>query len=232
MKKQIKRMVSLALALVLCLSLGATAWAEEDVETYGGPGPTGLIGDAWAQELLDSDEVRDVSRYLWSQMELDWDSEIDCTQPITRSEFAGVALALWEYRNNYPDIWRWEGDSPSPFDDTNDDYVRQAHSYGLVNGVSETLFDPDGLLNREQAATMLARAIKDETAELPSGNTAFADDAQIGSWAKGAVILMAEKGVVGGVGDNRFAPQQTLSIQEALVMAVRAMALGQVQYGY
>ena len=39
-------------------------------------------------------------------------------------------------------------------------YVNTAYAYGIVNGVSETEFDPNGTITREEAAVMTARAAK------------------------------------------------------------------------
>ncbi len=52
-----------------------------------------------------------------------------------------------------------------PFKDVADNdwfnvYVNTAYSYGIVNGVSETEFNPDGEITREEAATMVLRAAK------------------------------------------------------------------------
>ncbi len=40
------------------------------------------------------------------------------------------------------------------------DYVITAAGYGIVDGVAEGRFDPEGTINRQQAATMVARAAK------------------------------------------------------------------------
>lgn len=39
-------------------------------------------------------------------------------------------------------------------------YVNTAYSYGIVNGVSDTEFNPNGTITREEAAVMVARAAK------------------------------------------------------------------------
>ena len=77
-------------------------------------------------------------------------------------------------------------------------------------------------MNREQAAVILTRVYEKLRGTVPAvSNTDFADDASVSGWAKSAVAFMAEKGMIGGVGDNQFAPQNTLSGQEALIMAER-----------
>lgn len=43
----------------------------------------------------------------------------------------------------------------------------------------------------------------------------FADDAQIALWAKDSVYFMAANGIIGGVGNNRFAPTNVTTAQQA-----------------
>lgn len=78
----------------------------------------------------------------------------------------------------------------NPFEDVKqDDYycdaVRWAYGNGIVKGVSDTRFDPDGEITREQMATMLFRytattdAEMNERAEL----SGFPDAAETSDWA-------------------------------------------------
>lgn len=102
--------------------------------------------------------------------------------------------------------------------------VGYAYHLGFVTGTSATTFDPEGTLTREQAAVMLSRVYAKLHGDIPTVTaTTFADNAAIGGWAKSAVAFMADKGIMGGVGNNVFAPQQVLSIQEAMVMAQRML---------
>lgn len=87
-------------------------------------------------------------------------------------------------------------------------------------------FNPDALLNREQAATMLARVFK--KVSMPGwtlGNDAefplqyikpepFADDNKISDWAIDSVYFMAANKIIQGVGDNMFAPKNVTDDEE------------------
>ena len=53
----------------------------------------------------------------------------------------------------------------NPFKDTQNVEVLKAYNLGITAGVSEVKFDPNALLNREQAATMLTRTYKKATME-------------------------------------------------------------------
>lgn len=149
---------------------------------------------------------------------------VDMARPMTRAEFAEAAVNLYRAMPGTPGL---SGiDSSHPFTDVGEyDYnVGYAYNLGFVTGTSKTAFSPDATLTREQAAVMLARVYSKLHGDIPAATaTTFADDAQVGGWAKSGVAFMADKGIVSGVGGNKFAPQQTLSIQEAMTMAVRML---------
>ncbi len=147
----------------------------------------------------------------------------DLTADITRAEFAAVAVKVFEALSGTPAI-------PAvinPFTDTNDVEILKAYNIGAVNGTSATTYSPDDLLNREQAAAMLTRVFKRVT--LPGWTlatdsefsldytkpAAFADDNDISDWAKESVYFMVANGIINGVGDNKLAPKNVTSEEEA-----------------
>ena len=151
----------------------------------------------------------------------------DLTAPITRAEFAAVSVKCYEALTDL----KAEPYSPNPFTDTTDAEVLKAYNIDVTNGTSPTSFSPEELLNREQAATMLTRlykkiAIDGWTLET-DGNfvgtfrgmyetpAPFADDKNISGWAKDSVYFMKAKGVIDGVGDNKFAPRAITDAEEA-----------------
>ena len=107
-----------------------------------------------------------------------------------------------------------------------DEEIGMAYHLGFVKGSNSagTLFSPKGTLNRQEAAAMLARVYTKLGGTIPAvSNTSFADDKDVGSWAKSEVAFMSGKDIVKGVGENKFAPTKTLSIQEAVIMANRML---------
>ena len=107
-----------------------------------------------------------------------------------------------------------------------DEEIGMAYHLGFVKGSNSagTLFSPKGTLTRQEAAVMLGRVFTKLGGTIPAvSNTSFADDKDVGSWAKSEVAFMSGKDIVKGVGDNKFAPTRTLSIQEAVIMANRML---------
>ncbi len=174
-----------------------------------------LEASAWATEELErADELGLIPEVLVGA---------DLTQPITRAEFAAVAVKAYEALANGEAIPAVN----NPFTDTSDVEVLKAYNIGAVNGISATTFDPNALLNREQAAAMLTRVFKkisipnwtldtDSQFTLPYDKPdVFADDADISDWAKESVYFMVVNGIINGVGNNKFAPKNITTEEEA-----------------
>ncbi len=177
--------------------------------------------DAWADasdwataELEKADELGLIPASLYGK---------DMTEPITRAEFAAVSVKAYEVLANTKALPVVN----NPFTDTKDAEVLKAYNVGITTGVSATEFQPDALLNREQAATMLTRVFKRATLDgwtiQTDGQFAltytkpalFADDNDISDWAKDSVYFMAANGIINGVGNNKFAPKNVTSADEA-----------------
>ena len=105
--------------------------------------------------------------------------------------------------------------------DCDDEKVKFLSEVGIINGVGEKRFAPDEYLTREQAATILFRIwvlsgnIPDYTVEE------FADNNDISDWAVSNVYAMKNAGIINGVGDNRFAPQDGYSTEQAITTVLR-----------
>ncbi len=115
--------------------------------------------------------------------------------------------------------------SISQFDDVKPDswyapYVAWAAQKGIVKGVSDSQFHPDGNITRQDMAVILARFADSEGIRLSDGAAAetFKDSADIASYAQTAVTAMQKAGIIGGIGDGSFAPRQNASRSEACKM--------------
>lgn len=142
----------------------------------------------------------------------------DYTVNITRAQFAAVSVKLYEAMSGETA----PADSDKTFTDTGEPAVLQAAALGIVGGYDDGSFGPDDLVTREQAATMLSRVYTKLGGEIHTVDaTTFADDGEVSGYAKASVAFMADKGIVGGVGDDKFDPQGNATIEQALVIALR-----------
>ena len=103
-----------------------------------------------------------------------------------------------------------------PFTDVGDGYyaadaITWAYNAGVTAGTSNTTFEPELAINREQIVSMLYRFVK---AEKPSGTLSFKDSADVSSWAVDAVLWASQNKVVSGYPDGTFLPQKNATRAE------------------
>ena len=129
-----------------------------------------------------------------------------------------------------------------------------AQELGILLGRENGDLDLQGLLTRQEAAVMLARAYRTYAA-MPEETTvslSYADQEEIADWARQDVQFMTQLGIMTGVEGNCFDPTgyytaeqcfvtlcrlyektcqgQTPALDNPLAMTVREMAIGQVWY--
>jgi hypothetical protein len=137
----------------------------------------------------------------------------DMTKPITREEFAELAVKLYEKTTGTAA----SAASPNPFIDTKNPEILKAFKLGVTTGTSATTFAPKELTNREQVATMLSRAIR---VMAPGGDFStagaptFSDQKDISSWALEHVKFMSKSGIIKGT-DSKFMPKAVTTAQTA-----------------
>ena len=96
---------------------------------------------------------------------------------------------------------------------------------GIVDGVGGGRFDPAGGLTRAMFVTMLSRALNaGANAAAPAAAKRF-NDVDYGSWYGPHVQWAVDKGIVSGYPDGTFKPNTPLTVEEMIVMAVRAGGL-------
>ena len=184
------------------------------------------FGDAisgWAVEPVNTA----IEKGVYS-MDVAQSHDCDLTGSITRGEFATLAMYLYGAMANTNDFTR---PVESPFVDVDEStpnfkYILGAYELGIVEGNSTTAktFGPDQLVSRQDAALMLSRVYEIVGGEIPKGaSTTFTDNDKIGSWAMDAVAFMNSKGIINGMGGNRFDPRGNASVEQALKIAVEMM---------
>ena len=98
-----------------------------------------------------------------------------------------------------------------------------AREWAVSNGVSDGT-DPNGLVTREQFATMLHRYAGEP--EASGVLDAFTDAASVSGWAREAMAWAVENGIVTGVTATTLAPQGTATRAQAAAMLMRFDLLG------
>lgn len=101
------------------------------------------------------------------------------------------------------------------------DAVAQAVEAGIISGYKDGSFGPHKPLNRTELVAMIVRA--SEISPDSSAKLTFKDAKEIQAWARPYVAAAVEAGLVGGVGNNRFAPQQFATRAEAVTLIIELL---------
>ena len=146
----------------------------------------------------------------------------DFTKPLTRLQASAIAVAIAE---------KLSGKSVSSaksktYSDTKSKYALKAAGAGIYGGASEGKFNPDGAVDRQQLATFFYQALmyakKNKNVRYTpyeSKLARYSDSASIADWAKEAAAFMDALGLVEGSSRTKFLPEETLTIEQALVIA-------------
>jgi len=136
------------------------------------------------------------------------------TATTTRAEFAALAVALYE---------RLHGDIAGrvAFADTTDLNVEKMAYLGVVQGVGNNMFAPSNPITREAAAVFLSRLSYAIGHPLSFQAPTFADNSDLSYWAIAGVGQMQTAGIMGGIGNNRFAPQDPYTREQSIITMLR-----------
>lgn len=131
---------------------------------------------------------------------------------MSRAEFAQVLVNLLgltkRAENTFADVEEdaWYTDA-----------ILKAAAAGILNGDGQNA-NPEQSISRQETAVMLCRACGLTGSKTATG---FADADEIADWALDAVSALVERGVVEGVGENRFAPSEPVTRASVAAMLDR-----------
>ncbi|MFC5407059.1 S-layer homology domain-containing protein [Cohnella soli] len=108
------------------------------------------------------------------------------------------------------------------------DAVSAASEAGLIKGVTDSEFQPDAKLTREQLASLLVHAYqykKGSTEGIGKLDISFADQEKISSWAAEDVRTAVGLGLMVGTGGNRFNAASTATRAEIAQAVYRLLQM-------
>ena len=91
---------------------------------------------------------------------------------------------------------------------------------GIINGMTDTAYQPDATMTRAQFATIVVKALG-----LPTKTVSVFEDVAAKEWYASYVGAAYTYGIVNGKTDTTFDPSGTITRQEAAVMVARAAML-------
>lgn len=98
--------------------------------------------------------------------------------------------------------------------------IQWAVSEDIVKGYEDGSFRPNQSVNRSEMAVMIARYLG---LALPEAETEFRDQQAIPAWAEKEIAAATAAGIVNGRSGNRFAPRDSATRAEAVMMILRML---------
>lgn len=148
----------------------------------------------------------------------------------TRAEFMSLLVRLTLTKEQISGT-----DQSLSFADINQDgwYIPElqaAIDYSIAKGFNEEEFKPNMLINREQAAKMIAGALYGRYApDAQNNERSYKDKDVIADWATDEVNGLTSNQIVEGFPDDTFRPKSSLTRAEAAAMIDRAMTKGLIE---
>lgn len=101
--------------------------------------------------------------------------------------------------------------------------VAWAVDNGITNGVSETAFNPNGAVSREQMVTFLYRYMKLTGADVTASGdlSAYTDAASVSTWAVEAMSWAVENDIINGVEPDALAPAMNTNRAQIATILMR-----------
>ena len=200
-------------------------WYYDDVVPEGDGERHNLTPIEGATEPTYQMTEADLGKYLSVKIFLGEEEVADLTDPWGPVVAAGdqpvptamedcardASCPIRPFTDAQPDAWYHDG-------------VHWALENGVMKGVGDTLFAPDGTATRAMVVTMLWRLL----GEPEAAQAAPFSDVPADAWYAGAVAWAAENGAVTGVSATEFAPDTPVTREQMAAILYRcAQALGQ-----
>ncbi len=170
---------------------------------------------SWAQKDIDSAAAKGIASGISGE-------SFGANLAITRAEFIslitrGLGLTPATDIKTFKDV---DGSSMYAGE------IEAAVAAGLIQGRTKDLFDPDGLLTRQEMAVILDNVMNfmgdKKEADLKLLDK-YGDHDQLSSYARSSMALMIDKGIVNGISADRLAPLSNTTKAQATVTVMRML---------
>ena len=105
--------------------------------------------------------------------------------------------------------------------------IKVLSGLGIAQGDDEGNFNPQNDVKRSEMVAFVCRAMGEEDIATASASNAFTDVAA-NHWAAGYIAWGVNRGIINGMGDGTFAPDASVTYQDAVVMIMRALGYDRI----
>lgn len=222
------------------------AKAEKDEQSSGGKGSSGGSGSVWSSdnvvgkqpiELPEQPDITgttskfvDMGDYKWALNAVEYLADKDIIngsgdglfspgKKVTRAEFLKMVVCAFGISSN-EEILKFTDVALS---DWYYPYVKTAFAKGIVKGKSDTIFEPNSAIQRQDAAVLLCRAANLTNVVSGYNLYAFSDANSISEYARKSVDTLNRMGIIKGTDNGMFMPLSDLTRAEAAELLYRML---------
>lgn len=176
---------------------------------------TDLGNVAWAKDMI----VELASNGIISGTS---DTTFEPDRNVTRAEFISLLVRAFGISSDNPSY----GFADVLPGEWYYDAIMNARAAGVASGYEDETFRPNALISREDMAVMAHNAATVMGVSLPDGEqVTFSDEANIAGYARDAIVAMQKGGIISGMGDGSFGPQQNATRAQAAVIIYKLWSL-------
>ena len=178
----------------------------------------------WANpfsDVRDTDWFYDAVKFVSSQGLMNG-TGADKFAPTANLTRAMLVTVLYRYEGE-PTVSGSGGFTDVPSGQWYTDAIAWAAANGIVNGVGDEKFDPNGNITREQLATILHRytTLKGGDVTVTTDLAHYTDAAEISTWATDAMLWANASGLITGRSATTLAPKGTATRAEVATILMR-----------
>ena len=141
---------------------------------------------------------------------------------VSRAEFVKMLVSAFEIRLTTQSVLPFKD---VEFEDWYYEPISIAYQKDIAKGISDTEFEPNAPLTRQDMAVLLYKAMSVVNLFVSDAEEApvFTDGESIASYASGAVEVLSQSGIITGRDDGSFDPLATANRAEAATIIYRVM---------
>lgn len=96
-------------------------------------------------------------------------------------------------------------------------------SEGILNGMGDGIFQPEGPVTRAQFTKIVCYALSMGDLQYSEEERSIFKDVVPSHWAANNILTAYKRGIVNGLGDNLFGPENGVRYEDAVIMVMRAL---------
>lgn len=174
----------------------------------------------------------DIEAYDWAKESILYLAEKGVLNGRGNNEFApGDSVTKEEFVKIIVEAFAFNMDNATAdFNDVSKDrwsykYIASAYNLGIITGESNEYFGASTEISRQDMAVILERVLKIAGIENNSKKSNFSDYAKISDYAKNAVNMLSDLGIINGMGDGTYAPKQPVTRAQAAKVVYEVLGL-------